>query len=176
MNLLDYVIVIILGLCLVRGIFRGIIKELSSLVGALSGLYAAYAYYPLVAHPLTRWIADPAHANILACLLLFFGIFMLVGILGVIIKYVMNIAFLGWADRVCGAFLGGIKGVLLVSVLILVLTAFLPKNAEILSTSLSAQSFMRISATLAQAASKDIRTLFSYKMKELSKTWQAKKS
>ena len=176
MNLLDYVVVIILGFCLVRGIFRGLIKELSSLVGALSGLYAAYAYYPRLAEPLSRWIDDPAYANILACLLLFFGIFVLVSILGVIIKYLLNIAFLGWTDRICGAFLGGLKGVLLVSVLILVLTAFLPRNASILRDSLSAQSFMRVSATLAQVASKDIRTLFSYKMKELSKAWQEKKS
>jgi membrane protein required for colicin V production len=176
MNLLDYVVVLILSICLVRGIFRGLIKELSSLVGALSGLYAAYAYYPRLAQPLSRWISEPAYANISACLLLFVSIYILVSIMGVIIKYLMDIAFLGWADRIGGAFLGAVKGVLLVSVLILVLTTFLPQNAQILRDSLSAHSFMRVSATLAQTATKDIRALFSYKMKELSKTWQEKKS
>ena len=176
MNLLDYVVVIILGVCLVRGIFRGLIKELSSLIGAIGGLYTAYAYYPRLAHPLSRWISDPAYANIAACLLLFLGVFMIVGILGVIIKYLLNISFLGWTDRISGAFFGAVKGVLLVSVLILVLTAFLPRNAEILRNSFSAHSFMRVSATLALAASQDIQSLFSYKMKELSKTWQEKKS
>ncbi len=176
MNLLDFGVIIILGVCLVRGIFRGLVKELSSLIGALGGLYAAYAYYPRIAQPLSRWIADPAYANIAACLLLFSGVFIVVGILGVIIKYLMNISFLGWTDRISGAFFGAVKGILLVSVLILVLTTFLPKNAAIVRNSVSAHSFMRISATLALAASKDMRTLFSYKMKELSKSWQEKKS
>jgi membrane protein required for colicin V production len=176
MNLLDYIVIVILSFCLVRGIFRGLIKEISSIVGVLGGLYGAYAYYPMLANLLSRWISNSAYANIAACLLIFVGIFLVVSIAGIIIKYMMNISFLGWTDRIGGAVFGTVKGVLIVSVLILVLTTFLPKNAEIVRGSLAARNLMRVSATLVQAASKDMKNIFGYKFKELNKAWQEKKS
>jgi membrane protein required for colicin V production len=33
----------------IRGIFRGLVRELASIVGVLGGFYAAYSYYPHVA-------------------------------------------------------------------------------------------------------------------------------
>jgi len=37
MNPFDTIIAIILGYCLIRGFFRGLIKELSSIIGVLGG-------------------------------------------------------------------------------------------------------------------------------------------
>ena len=48
MNPFDMVIVVILSFCLIRGFFRGLIKELASIVGVLGGFYAAYTYYPIL--------------------------------------------------------------------------------------------------------------------------------
>ncbi|MBW1983457.1 MAG: CvpA family protein, partial [Deltaproteobacteria bacterium] len=45
MNTFDIIIAAIFGYCLVRGLFRGLIKELASIIGVLSGFYAAYTYY-----------------------------------------------------------------------------------------------------------------------------------
>ena len=175
MNLLDCFLGVIVIYCLVRGIFRGIAKELSSIVGALGGLYAAYTYYPLLAKPLSGWISNPAYANIISCLLLFFGVYLIVGILGVVIKYFLNIVFLGWADRLCGALFGTLKGLLISAVLIIVLTAFLPQNAAIVRNSVVARYMAGVNTTLVIAASRDMKNLFSAKMKELNKTWNGKK-
>jgi len=41
MNALDVVIAVIVGFCLIRGIFRGLIKELSSIIGVFAGFYFA---------------------------------------------------------------------------------------------------------------------------------------
>ena len=87
MNLLDIVIIVILAYCLIRGIFRGLIKELSSIVGVLAAFYAAYSYYPLVAYLLRRWITDAGYLNILSFFILFCFIFVAVSMLGVVIKY-----------------------------------------------------------------------------------------
>lgn len=175
MNLLDILLGAVVLYCLVRGIFRGIAKELSSIVGALGGLYAAYTYYPIVAVRLSRWLHDPAYLNIASCLLLFFGVYFVVSMLGVLIKYFLNIVFLGWADRLCGALFGSVKGLLISAVLIIVLTAFLPKNAAIVRESLVARYMARVNTTLVIAASRDMKKLFSGKMKELHKTWNGKK-
>ena len=152
------------------------IKELSSIIGVVSGFYAAYSYYPLIAKFLKRWIADTGYANILACLILFIGIYITISIAGVLIKYLMNIVFLGWTDRICGLIFGTLKGVLIVSVIVVMLTAFLPKNSAILKDSLIARQTMVISATMVRVASVDMKKLFKDHLKELKQSWQRKKT
>src|SRR5210317_876877 len=128
MNPFDIFIIIVLGYSIIRGLFRGLVKELSSIIGVLGGFYAAYTYYPLVAGLLSRLIRDISYLNILSFLIIFCGVLIIVGVLGVIIKYLLNIAFLGWVDRIGGVVFGVLKGVLIVSILFITLTAFLPKG------------------------------------------------
>jgi membrane protein required for colicin V production len=175
MYYLDILVVIILGFCLVRGIFRGLIKELASIVGVLGGLYAAYSYYHLLARALSRWITNPEYVNILSCLLIFAVVYAIISVMGVMIKYFMNIIFLGWTDRLCGAFFGAVKGILVVAAVILILTTFLPKNSAILKDSMAARHIMTISAAMAKVANKEMKAMFGPKWKELNKTWQSKK-
>ena len=48
MNPFDILMLIILAYGLIRGIFRGLVRELASIIGVLGGFYAAYSYYPYV--------------------------------------------------------------------------------------------------------------------------------
>jgi membrane protein required for colicin V production len=160
MNLLDIVIVVILAYCLIRGIFRGLIKELSSIVGVMAAFYAAYTYYPELAHLLGRWISDQGYRRIFSFMIVFSIIFILISILGVIIKYLMNIAYLGWIDRICGAAFGSIKGLLIISVLLLALTSFLPSGSPLLKNSLLAPHIVLISEKLAKLVPPDMKRQF----------------
>lgn len=175
MNLLDIILIIILGYCLIRGIFRGLIKELASIVGVVGGLYAAYTYYPLLAKALSHWITNSDYSNILGCLLIFTVVYIIISVIGVMIKYFMNIIYLGWTDRICGAFFGAIKGILIAAVLIMILTTFLPSNSSILKDSMVARPIMAVSATMAKVASKEMKAMFGPKRKELIKIWHMKK-
>lgn len=164
----------ILGYCLVRGIFRGLIKELSSIIGVLGGFYAGYSYYPILATPLSRWIGKMGYANIVSFLILFVGVYLVISILGVIIKYLMNIAFLGWTDRLCGALFGACKGLLIVSVVVVMLTTFLTRNETILRESIVVRHTMGISATMVKVASADMKSMFDTHLKDLKKSWNSK--
>ena len=172
MNLLDYILAVILAYCLIRGIFRGLVKELSGLIGVLGGFYFAFNYYPQMTKTLGRWISTTAYAQILSFLILFFGVYLAVSIAGGIIKYLMNIAWLGWTDRLTGAFFGAIKGVLIVAVIAAILTTFLPKNTAFLRDSLLVRHTMGISSLLVRIASADMKTLYDTHLKELNQTWQ----
>ena len=171
MNALDIVISVIFGFCLVRGIFRGLIKEFSSIIGVFGGFYAAYTYYPDFAALVSGWISDAAYRNILSFFVIFCGIFIGIGIVGILIRYVINSASLGWVDRVCGLGFGGIKGILIVSVILLVLTTFLPRKASIVQDSLLAPRVVMVSESLAKALPEDMREQFSSKMAELREVW-----
>ncbi len=174
MNVLDYTLIAIFGYCLGRGVFRGLVKELSSIIGVLGGFYAAYTYYPLMAKALDGWISDPGYLNIFSFLLLFVVTYLTVSFTGVIIKHLMNIAFLGWTDRVCGALFGAIKGILIVTIVILMLTAFLSNNSAILERSLVSQNMIRFSAAFVTFVPDGMKKGFHAKVKELKKTWRTR--
>lgn len=176
MNLLDYLLIAILGYCLVRGVFRGLVKELSSIVGVFGGFYGAYTYYPQLAKPLGHWISNAGYLNILSFLILFVVIYLLVSITGVMIKHLMNIVFLGWVDRIGGTLFGAVKGFLITAVVIMILTTFLPKNAAILRQSLVSQYMMHFSATLVKVAPTDMKQRFGEKMRELRRAWRSQRT
>ena len=109
MNPFDILIIVVLGYSLVRGLFRGLVKEVSSIIGVLGGFYAAYTYYKVLAGLLAGLIHDTSYLNILSFLIIFCGVLIVVGVLGVVIKYLLNIAFLGWVDRIGGVIFGVLK-------------------------------------------------------------------
>lgn len=166
-------IIAILAFCVIRGVFRGLVNELSSIVGVLAGFYAAYTYYGHISKLLLRWMADPAYANIISFLIIFCLVFLIVGITGVVIKYALNIAFMGWFDRVCGACFGLIKGILIVSVLFLIFTAFLPKGAPMVKNSIFAPHLALLSEKLAKVVNQEMKQDFGVKIEDLKKHWRS---
>ena len=172
MNPFDILIVVILGYCLVRGLFRGLVKELSSIIGVLGGFYAAYSYYTVVAQWLSRLISNTAYLHILSFLIIFCFVLIIINILGIIIKYLLDIAFLGWVDRIFGVIFGFSKGVLIVSILFIILTTFLPKGAPVIKDSLLAPQVIWVSESMAKVISKEMKQEFSDKLGELKKAWK----
>jgi membrane protein required for colicin V production len=174
MNALDIVIGIILVFGLVRGIFRGLVEEISSIIGVFGGIYGAVFYYSDAATFLRRWISDTAYANILGFLIIFGLIFIVVSILGVLIKYLLNIASLGWFDRLCGAAFGAIKGVLIASVLLFTLTTFLPGGSPLIKTSHLAPHVAVITETMVKIIPQNLKKRFSDKYKKVKQEWKKK--
>jgi membrane protein required for colicin V production len=172
MNPFDILILIILVYGLIRGVFRGLVREISSIIGVLGGFFAAYVYYPHVAKLISPWISDPAYLNIISYLAIFSAVVVIVGILAVIIKYLLNIAYLGWVDRVCGALFGLIKSGLVCCVLFIALTAFLPKNAPLIKDATLSPHVAVVSEVMAKVLSKDMKANFMTKLKGLKKSWQ----
>ncbi len=175
MNPFDILIIVILGYSLVRGLFRGLVKEVSSIIGVLGGFYAAYTYYSVLAGLLSGLIHDTAYLNILSFLIIFCGVLIIVGVLGVIIKYLLNIAFLGWVDRFGGVVFGVLKGILIVSILFITLTAFLPKGSAFIKNSELAPHVSWISEKMANVISKEMKQDFKAKLGELKKVWKIPK-
>jgi membrane protein required for colicin V production len=172
MNALDFIIGLVLVFVLIRGIFRGLVEEIASIIGVFAGIYGAVFYYPRGAAFLGRWMSDTGYANILSFIIIFGLIYFVISILGVLIRYVLNIASLGWLDRLCGALFGIIKGVLIVSVLVMALTAFLPGNTPLMRHSRLAPPVLLVSERLVKIVPKDMKERFGEKLKELRKGWK----
>jgi membrane protein required for colicin V production len=174
MNSFDILILTILAFGLIRGVFRGLIREISAIVGVLGGFYAAYSYYPQVSKLLSPWISEPAYLNILSYLILFSTVVIVINILAVVIKYLLNIAYLGWADRFCGALFGMLKGGLVICVVFIALTAFLPKGAALIKKSTLAPHVASASEIMVKVIPNDMKQQFVSKIKDLKKIWQSR--
>jgi membrane protein required for colicin V production len=170
-NPIDIGIIIIFGYCLIRGFFRGFIKELFSLIAVFGGFYAACTYYTHIARLLSRWIDKTAYLNILGFLILFIGIFIIISLLGVLIKYLMNIVFLGWMDRMFGIGFGAIKGVLITSIVLMGLTAFLPNCEYYLKQSKLSPKVTMISESMAELIPTEMKKEFVTKLEACKKAW-----
>ena len=171
MNSLDFIILVILGYCLIRGFFRGVIKEVSSVIGVVGGFFAARLYYADLSNLLTDWVAVASYRDILGFVLAFGVVFFTVSILGVILKYLMKVALLGWVDRLFGIGIGCLKGILVVSILLFVLTTFLPKGVRLLEKSILAGKVHTVSEQMSKLVSKEMRDKFNEKVKDLKTTW-----
>ena len=174
MNPFDILMITILAYGLIRGIFRGLVRELASIVGVLGGFYAAYTYYPHAARLISPWITNTAYLNILSYMAIFSIVVIVVGILAVVIKYLLNIAYLGWVDRVCGALFGVLKGGLVICVFFIVLTAFLPKGSPFIKDATLAPHVATVSEVMAKVISKDMKENFILKIKDFRQSWQTR--
>jgi len=174
MNFFDIIVVTILAYCIIRGIFRGLLKELSSIIGVFGGYYAAYTYYGMLAKPLSKWIDHTGYLNIFSFLIIFCIVFLIISMLGVIINYLLKLAFLGWVDRLAGAVFGAMKAALIVSVLLIAFTAFLPKGSPVIKDSLLSPHITMISEKMIKVVPKDLKHTFLAKISEFKKIWKQK--
>ncbi len=128
MNQLDYIIVGVLVLSVLVGMWRGFISEIMSLLSWVLALWLAWAYGPVVAT--WTWFRHSVHAPELrlaagagSC---FLAALMLGTVLRVILCHLVQGSMLGGVDRLFGMCFGFVRGMLLVTVLVflLSLTAF----------------------------------------------------
>lgn len=172
MNPLDIVIIVILSFCLVRGLFRGLVKELSSIIGVMSGLWAGSTFQPEMAKFLTKTIPKTPFIDVLSYFILFCGVFIIVSLLGVLLKYLLKIAFLGWVDRLSGGLFGGLKGLAIVSVILIGLITFLPKNSSLIGKSKLAPHTAQIAIVMIHMVPEDMKNIFKKRMGKFKDDWK----
>jgi len=185
MNLLDAIMLGLLGWGLVRGYFRGIISEASSILGVFAGFWAARHWYMGMAsslagwvkNPESAWVTHPHYPKIVAFLIIFFSIYFIVSLLGWGIKTLARVAQLGWMDRTFGAVFGMMKGSMQCSVIILAFTVFSPTGeAVVLENSKVAPKVAFVAERVVKLAPADWRAQFMEKLENIKVAWHAKKS
>ena len=126
MNALDWLIVLLIAYSIVRATMRGFFQEALSLAGLILGFLCACWFYRSLAPSLGSLIPSPAAAQLAAFLLLLFGILILSGLLGRLMRHTVSLMGLGFVDRILGAMLGLCRGAILCFALLPALAAFRP--------------------------------------------------
>lgn len=121
MNGLDIAILITLGVFTLKGLLRGLLRELCSLIGIVAGSFFAFYFHP----PLANWLADavdlpPRISVIAAFLVLFLVTVSLFAVLGYLLSQSISVLFLGGVNQVVGGCFGLAQGVVLLAVVLFV--------------------------------------------------------
>ncbi|MFH2058811.1 MAG: CvpA family protein [Pseudomonadota bacterium] len=167
MNTFDIIVIVVTSFCLIRGLFKGVIGEVSGIIGVIAGFYGAYTYYPQITGYAQKWIDSPGIRNLVAFFVLFCAILFFVGLVSSLIRKFLKLIFLGWVDRTFGLVFGAVKGVLIVSVFFIVITTFLPKNSSFLSHSTLSPYIAQVSKAMTVFVSKNTKTDFLKKLEGL---------
>lgn len=154
----DWLFVVLVVLSVVGAAAQGFFLEVFSLAGVAVGFLFAAWEYPLVATHLT-FINPPWAANIVAFFIVFVAITILAGVIGRITSWAMSKAGLRWADRLLGAAFGLVRGLLMVTVVVMATAAFAP-NAQWLAKSQTAPYFLVLGRAASWLAPADVRNKF----------------
>ena len=123
MNLLDSGILVILAAFLAKGLLRGVLKEVCSLLGLAGGALLAYHYHAPLAEMLGELLAlSRQTATAAAFVTLFIGVMFLFSVFGFVLSKLIKLLFLGGANRVLGGFFGLAQGVILLAMVLYALT------------------------------------------------------
>jgi membrane protein required for colicin V production len=123
MNSLDLGILIIASIFFVRGVFRGFVFELVTVVGLILGYIISITYLSLLSgYILTFFPSFPESiVKLVSFFMLFVGTNLLLRFVSNIITKTLKIAMLGWLNRLLGGILGMIKSVIIMSILVFVI-------------------------------------------------------
>ncbi|WP_225072828.1 CvpA family protein [Desulfuromonas sp. CSMB_57] len=119
MNWLDMAILVVLAGFLAKGLFRGLLKELCSLLGLFGGIFVAVRFNPWLAEGLIKVFRVPETlGKVLAFILLFLFTVLLFAVLGFVLSRFVSLLFLGGFNRVAGGLFGLLEGGLLLTLVL----------------------------------------------------------
>ncbi len=158
MGLVDILILVILGIFLLKGILRGLLREICTLLGLVcGGLLAFYLHLPL-----SQWFLEsfgwPSQLCVtLSFVLVFLLTVMIFGALGFLLNRFVTLTLMTGLNRILGAIFGLAQGVVLLSLILFALgTVELPGdlNRQLAQAEL-APPFSRLGKTIF-SSSKDL--------------------
>lgn len=123
MNTFDLIILLILGFFCVKGLFRGMVMEVLTFIGLLVGYLVALRIKSDITIIIQKWIHLPDIViNTISFLLIFMTIIILFRFIAGRIRQIFKWTFLGWVDKAGGLLIGLLKGSLIASLLILLIS------------------------------------------------------
>ena len=134
MNLLDVILIVVIAFSSVYGLFKGLVKEVISLLALVIGLIGASRFYE-GASPLLKSLGlGEQAARILSFFILFIVIFIALILIGKLIHKLIHAIFLGWLNRLGGIGFGFIRGIIVSGIIIMILTIILSEKRPSLAS------------------------------------------
>lgn len=138
MNGFDLGLLVVLGVLVVVGMAKGLVRILVGLLALVTAFFVASHYHAPLAERLDRLSVPPEALRLGAWAGLFLGVMLLGGVIAWFARKLLRVAMLGWADRVAGGAVGLAAGVLACALGVLPVITYAPEGTRYLAGSRSA--------------------------------------
>lgn len=136
----DMVVLGILFFFLLRGLWVGALRQITVFFALYIGYIAASQYYHLISPMLGEIFDNPRIVFLASYALLFLAAYIVVLLLGKLLKMVVNLSLAGWFDSLVGGVVGLLKAVIVVVLLHMLLgTILAPENSMLRSCAVCPQ-------------------------------------
>jgi len=156
MSLFDSLVIIVLSISLVFSIIRGMVREIFSVLAYIGGYFLAMNYRADLSITLKQYISNTTASEIIS-----FGLIFIAGVVGIslvgklIKKLIHSAPGLSALDRVFGGFLGVVKGVVILIILMFPLRFFPELNTDITRGSIFAPHLNNLSQVVARGVNSE---------------------
>lgn len=130
-NLLDVGVVIILLVFLVRGLMRGLTREVGGLLSVIGGFALARHFQGALEPTMQTLFSDRNVAGLMSFLLIFLVTVIAVTLLVIALRKFMSVTLTIWIDYLLGGIAGFAKALLVLTVLFYLARGFFPHLALI---------------------------------------------
>lgn len=137
MNLADLLIIIILLVSVGSAFVKGFFVEVFSLAGIIVGLFIAAGNYRGFAPWVQRVVQNREVANLIAFVLIALLVMLVASLAGRLLRGLFRGVGLGIVDRLLGAVVGLVEGCFVVTLVLMGIVAFLPRQDWLVSSRLA---------------------------------------
>jgi membrane protein required for colicin V production len=166
-NWLDTLLLIIMAVLVIRGLWTGFSRAVATLMGAVTGFWAAINYYHIIAIRFAIFIDNELTRSLAAFFVIFIVVYLVFTIAGILIHGFFKIIKMGWFDRLLGGAIGFVKGAVISGGIIFILTLFLPDNAPLLRHSVLYPTFGEMARIMTGLVPANLKGKFMWKWRQL---------
>ncbi|MDQ6988283.1 MAG: CvpA family protein [Mariprofundaceae bacterium] len=155
MNFFDYLMIGLVGLSMVLSLWRGFVREIISLIGLVLAFFAASRVAGDTSDILDGYISNQTVSDVAGFILVFVLVMMLVGIIGMMVRKLVDMADLTATDRTLGIFFGAARGMLLIGLSFLIYTSYAKPDHPWMNKSLLTPYVIQLSDLIGKTIPED---------------------
>lgn len=172
MNLLDFLLILIVGYSVVAGFIAGFARVGVGFAATLLGILCGFWFYGLPASFIDEYVRSHAASNLLGFFVVFSIVIIAGGLLGRALSRAFKWAGLGWLDRFLGAGFGFLRGVVLALAIVTVVTAFAPNPPPRFIVNSRVMPYASVAGRVfAALAPYELKTSYNQSLAELTRLW-----
>ncbi|ANM29794.1 hypothetical protein ABI59_09700 [Acidobacteria bacterium Mor1] len=172
MNNFDLVLLALAGALVVFGMFKGLIRILIGIAALVAAFALAASFHQPLADKLAEMSVPFVGQRLVAYLLIFVGVMLAGGFLARLLRKMVKIAMLGWADRLGGAALGLVAAALISALLVLPAVAYSPTTRDWMTGSTLAPYITVVADAANYMVPGELRVRYREAVEDLRERWR----
>jgi membrane protein required for colicin V production len=132
---LDIALLVILGYFVLRGLFRGVVKEVVAVLGLFVAFWVASVYWPMGEMHLKPIFDMPGERGISAFIIIFSIVYFFTSMISIFVDKIVRLTISPVISGLLGSVVGAIKGILICGILVSGAQVFIKPHEPFFATS-----------------------------------------